>query len=212
MARVAFSLLVLLIMLIAGIWYLQPSWFLIQAIDVKGALYEDISIIERQFEPLIGQDLLHLKEHQVAEKLSTYLWIDSWRMRKHFPHVLTIFINPKKPIARWHEQWVDERASTFSAGDFDGSWMTLEGRKEDLPLLVKQCNTWQHSLQEAVIKCCAYKEGQWRILLDSGQHVQLGSEFLYERVDKLRFILQATQAWKAWRVLDLRYPHGFAYH
>lgn len=212
MARVAFSLLMLLMMVIVGVWYFQPSWFHIQAIHVKGDFYEDLALIEEKLEPLIGQDLLHLKDHQVAEKLKDYPWIDSWRMHKHFPDTLTLSIMPKKPVAKWHDYWIDAGASIFHAGDFEGSWMSLDGSKEDLPLLVEQCMAWQQDLQEITIERCSYQEGQWQVLLRSGQHVRLGSELLSERVNKLRFILQATQAWKAWHVLDLRYPHGFAYH
>ena len=167
--------------------------------------------MDKQLEPLLGEDLLHLKEYQIGEKLSAYPWIDHWQMHKH-PHTLILHVYPKKPVAKWNDHWVDAHASLFKAADFAGSWMTLEGQQEDLPSLVRRCMEWQHHLQEAVIEQCAYKKGQWQLQLGSGPRIQLGSEFLEERVEKLGFILHATQAWKAWRMLDLRYPHGFAYH
>ena len=40
--------------------------------------------MDKQLEPLLGEDLLHLKEYQIGERLHAYPWIDHWQNAQTF--------------------------------------------------------------------------------------------------------------------------------
>jgi len=211
MAKVALSILLFLMLTLWAVWWCHPPWFAIEEVIMEGELYEEAHLVQEQLDSLVGKDLLRLKEHAVSEILSSYAWIDHWRIQKRFLHQLHIKITPKQPVAKWNKYWVANDATVFLQGNFPGSWMTLQGEKKDLPILLKYCLAWQQDLSVLSIESCRYDRGQWRLLLPTGLTIHLGSGRFDQRIAKLLAITTKVDVWKAWHVLDLRYPHGFAY-
>lgn len=211
MARVSLWLVCFVLVSVMGLWCLKLPWFAIHDVRIVGDALQNKEVIQSRLNQLQGQDLLHLKDRHVSDLLRDADWIDHWRLRKHFCHHLDVVIEAKRPVAVWQGQWVNEAGSIFKQGDYPGDRMTLLGEQSDLPFVVKHCLAWAHQLGSESVKSCGFNHGQWSMVLASGLVVILGSEFLPARFERLQRIFKASEAWRQWKSLDMRYPHGFAY-
>jgi len=145
-------------------------------------------------------------------------WVQQASVRRLWPDALHVRIREQVPVAAWGRQ-----GFVNAAGDH----LVLDGapEHEELPvlhgppgtqrLLLERMRAVDHLLAPAGTRVSALflsERRSWRLSLDNGWRVFLGSHNVDERIDMLhRVVLPAMRdQWHQVEVVDMRYTSGYA--
>jgi cell division protein FtsQ len=210
-----------------------PTMLAVENIHVDGELYfldaEQIrkTVIDNTLDGYFAMDLKNIREVLLKQP-----WVKDVSLRRQWPADVTVFVEERKPVAYWNDDaLIDSAGNVFKPTSFDKALALprLRGPESLHPKVLKFMNALykaMHTLNYDVQRLELDDRRAWNLAIQSmdeqpqgkkvaGIDVKLGRYQTEKRLQRFIQILPALsarmkQSETAIRVIDMRYPNGFA--
>lgn len=211
------------LMLYVADYLLQPDRLPVQRISFIGE-FQNVSrdALQDVATPYVGKNFLALDLERLEEDLSAVPWVSHVSVGRRWPDTLQINFRETQLIARWNnERWVTDDARVIELTT--SSYTSLPrwfGPDDSHEIVQARHRQFSSILARAGLRIDAVRysaRGAWQIEARPDQandvmHIKLGRRDLQERLQ--RFMQAYSQSLvhmnEKLRVVDLRYPNGFA--
>lgn len=155
-------------------------------------------------------DLEHLRK-----SLEVLPWVRTVSLRRAFPWGLEIALEEHQALAHWNETLlVNSHGEVFTAEteeilpDFYGT----SGTSAVVTQKFGEYNALLTPLQQQIVQLSLSPRRAWRMKLENGMVIDLGSELTAEKLAQFVSVYRYTLATQQVNYVDLRYRNGFAAH
>jgi cell division protein FtsQ len=111
---------VILLVLVGVVAVVASPIFDVREVRVQGAVYTDPDVLQSVVDSIQGEPVLLVDTEEIEARLEAVPWVESARVRTDFPHVVTIDIRERRPVA------------TFQGGDHQFRVIDVQGRVLDV--------------------------------------------------------------------------------
>lgn len=191
--------------------------FPLRAVSLGGELRHVAEAdLRRAIAPHLDGGLLALDVGRIRRAVEALPWVQRASVRRIWPDTLTIEIQEQRPLARWgNGALVNSRGQVFRPRTLPDGLAQLSGpaeRREAVVRLYKALGPALAQFGLSVAELRLDARGAWRLRLDNGAQLELGTHAIEARLGRfLGALPQLTRPPE--RVparVDLRYPNGFA--
>lgn len=215
------SLLLLLLTVIVWSYakITNPNTFPIQSVRIIGNdSFVNPQAIQTTIAPYLKSGLLNIKLNPLQTQLEKIPWVESVRFWRVWPHELVIDITQQTPIAHWNETaLLNDNGDTFSPNDktLSDKLPWFYGPSNQMPTVLTAfhaLNALLRPIQLRINVISLTTRGAWRIRLNNGMLLILGSEDVPQRLERFIKVYPELFAHQTNSVeyIDLRYPNGLA--
>ncbi len=229
-ATVLFLGVALAVLWAGGTWLLRHPAFAVGRIVVEGDLVHTSAMsLRANVAPQLVGNFFTLDLHAARRAFEQVPWVRRAQVRREFPSGLHVLLQEHDAVAHWGAEGsgmlVDSHGEVFEAGSDeldDGGLPRLVGTPEhagELLRMVRRLGPALAPLGSPVDTLTLTAHGGWRVLLDSGAVLELGSgqeAQVLERVRRLVNTLphvaqqQGGRSVAALEYADLRHADGYA--
>ena len=174
-------------------------------------------VLEDILAPAIGQNLLDIDLNTFEQRLSQMPWVKSVFIQRLWPNKLSIHIEERKAVARWHDQGlVDQSGEVFFAQIHSYSELpsiiTAQDRSKSALAFYYYLQEMFEDLGIQIVYLIEDPSYSWEIGLQTGYALKLGRSHLKERIQRFvsAYSTGLHQVIDKVQCVDLRYPDGFA--
>jgi cell division protein FtsQ len=203
----------------AGLMYLSdPQVLPLKVVRIDGQFrYLNRTDIEGAVGSAVRGNFFTLDADAVRQAALALPWVDQVSVRRVWPDTLVMWVGEQKPLASWGEkQVVNERGELFEPGVVPDGLPAFSGPDSNAPEAVERFRDISEKLgplELAIDRLDVDARGAWRVHLQQGIDLQLGSENVSQRLERFLKVLpvlrkQAQQ--QRLRMVDLRYTNGLA--
>lgn len=170
--------------------------------------------LDRLAAGLRGREAREVALPAVREAVNRLPWVRDCAVRRRFPDVLEVSIEPHAPLARWDDaRLVSVRGEVFAA-EFDGELPRFsgpEGTSAEMAAAWKRIREAVAPMASPVAEIRLTQRRAWQAKLASGLVIDLGRDDFDARLARFVALWPGIAAEAAAAThADLRYPNGFA--
>ncbi|MBZ0225688.1 MAG: cell division protein FtsQ/DivIB [Comamonas sp.] len=216
-------------MLVLGNWMSRLPLFALTKVTVDGELARvDMTVLRTKVTPVLVGNFFTMDLQAVRSAFEQVPWIRSVQVQREFPHALRVRVREQDAAALWGE--ADSGALVNREGEvFEADPAALEDerlarlvgpREQSAPMLAMlgQLAPALEPLQRPVESLALSAHGSWRVQLENGAALELGTgeaPVLLARLKRLTDTLGGVARRQGRRVTqleyaDLRYANGYA--
>lgn len=151
---------------------------------------------------------------RLKSELEKLPWVRGVQIRREFPDRLAVEIEEHQALAYWNADELVNRQGEVFSGDSDAAMPHFIGQAEDAALLTERYAQYSAVLDKAGLQISQLEETPrraWRLKLDNGMAVELGSEQMQQRLERFVAVYPygLANAQDAVKTVDMRYRNGF---
>lgn len=216
-------------MLVLGNWMSRLPLFALTKVTVDGELARvDMTVLRTKVTPVLVGNFFTMDLQAVRSAFEQVPWVRSVQVQREFPHALRVRVREQDAAALWGE--ADSGALVNREGEvFEADPAALEDerlarlvgpREQSAPMLAMlgQLAPALEPLQRPVESLALSAHGSWRVQLENGAALELGTgeaPVLLARLKRLTDTLAGVAQRQGRRVTqleyaDLRYANGYA--
>ncbi|MFO1318540.1 MAG: cell division protein FtsQ/DivIB [Burkholderiales bacterium] len=190
--------------------------FPVRDVNVTGSLAH---VTHAQLDAVVHRELrgnfFTISLEASGEAFEKLPWVRQVRLRRQWPDRLDVTLEEHEALARWgSEGLVNTHGEVFTAAS-DAHLPVFTGPIDVAPEIATQYARFQTALSplgRQVAEIQVSDRRAWRITLDDGMTLELGRDRVAERVEKFvaAYAVSIARMREAPRIVDLRYPNGFA--
>ena len=227
LATLLFALALLSFAVVGVRWFVRLPAFAIQSIHVDGETQHNTpASVRKRALPRIEGNVFTLDLAQAKRVFETMPWVRRAIVRRVWPDQIAVTLEEHRAAAYWHEDARDDELVNHFGEVFQANLADVDD--EGLPMLQGPAGTASHVLQmhgrlTAVFSRLAVQvesltltnRGNWRVELDSGAKLELGSgsdeEVTARATAFVETLPQVTARYQApLEAADLRHRDGYA--
>ncbi len=216
-------------MLVLGSWMSRLPLFALTKVTVDGELARvDMTALRTEVTPVLVGNFFTIDLQAVRRAFEQVPWVRSVQVQREFPHALRVRVREQDAAALWGEAdsgtLVNREGEVFEADPAaleDERLARLVGpRDQSAPMLAMlgQLAPALEPLQRPVESLALSAHGSWRVQLENGAALELGTgdaPVLLARLKRLTDTLAGVAQRQGRRVTqleyaDLRYANGYA--
>lgn len=221
---------VVAVAMLLGSWAARLPIFALTSIKVEGELNRvDATELRNDVAPALRGNFFTVDLQAVRQAFEQVPWVKSVQVQRNFPHALHVRVREQDPAALWGEAdsgtLVNREGQVFEANEDaldDEHLARLVGPREQsaqMLAMLGQLTPALKPLQAAVASLTLSAHGSWRVQLEGGATVELGTgeaPALLARLRRLTDTLggvahrQGGRSVAQLEYADLRYPNGYA--
>jgi cell division protein FtsQ len=211
-------------------WALAQPVFAVSRIVVEGdTLHHNALTLKANVGGRISGNFFTLDLNQARQVFESVPWVRKATVRREFPNRLRVILQEHRSMAYWgadsESRMVNSLGEVFeaNAGDTEAEELPrlvgVDGQSARLLVMYTQLSQIMQPLDTAVEQLELSVRGAWRMSLDSGTQVELGSGEPSDVIARLqKFINTHAQVLKAYQrsgmekveSVDLRHNEGYA--
>ncbi|VAW72337.1 Cell division protein FtsQ [hydrothermal vent metagenome] len=174
--------------------------------------------IQKKIDRLVHGNFFTVDIRKIQDIIQSHVWVDKVSIRRVWPDTLRIFINEKKPIARWSSKGLVSASGKLFKVPVRKAYRLLPlfvGPKNYYPIMVTKFLRYKILFTDiglSIRQVTVTSRRAWRIRLSNGIEVRLGRSNMDFRVTRLVKIYQSVlgKVSNNVRAIDMRYTNGFA--
>ncbi|MGB6101537.1 MAG: cell division protein FtsQ/DivIB [Comamonas sp.] len=216
-------------MLVLGSWMSRLPLFALTKVTVDGELARvDMTALRTEVTPVLVGNFFTIDLQAVRRAFEQVPWVRSVQVQREFPHALRVRVREQDAAALWGEAdsgtLVNREGEVFEADPAaleDERLARLVGpRDQSAPMLAMlgQLAPALEPLQRPVESLALSAHGSWRVQLENGAALELGTgdaPVLLARLKRLTDTLAGVARRQGRRITqleyaDLRYANGYA--
>jgi cell division protein FtsQ len=219
----SFSLCVLVIFLVLGIYWLSEP--VSKALDrpIKSVVVEgDFYFMPKErATDLIGNeiddDFLQIDLMRIKKAVLNDPWVESVTLTRQWPDTLVVKITEQKPIARWGEGFLNHRGDIIAEAE-DARLKNLpylSGNEVDAVEILQQYQDFSQLLRSRgldIIALSCDDKKSWRLTLNNNIEIAIGRDQVMEKMQRFITVydVQLKDLWADVKSVDVRYSNGVA--
>ncbi len=189
----------------------------IRAVRVEGMLTDgEQRAIRDVITHSLDQPLLSLDLNQVKQRIRSLSWPREVSVRRIWPATLLIIVEKESPVARWgSDEFLTSDAKVVQLPQGDDSLPGFDCHLSAPKKAMEVFHQLQDVLADSDLVIRTLEEsasGEWRVTLDNGVTVMLGSERLLDRIHRFTLVHDQALSKRTGIVaqVDARYSNGVA--
>lgn len=227
-ATTLFVGLVAALLWLTGAWVLRLPMFAVSQVFVEGDLQHTNAVqVRTQVTPHVTGNFFTLDLPAAQQAFEQVAWVRRAQIKREFPSSLRVLLREHQPVARWGAEGsntlVNQQGEVFEADsdDLDEELPRFVGQGERAAQMLELYRALVPRLAplgSAIDSLHLSSYGSWRVVLDSGATLVLGTgthEQLVQGVERLvrtmgRVTQQYGRSLKDVESVDLRHSGGYA--
>lgn len=198
-------------------WLTAPETFPLRAVRLDAAAANvGEAELRAAIAPHLDRGMLGLDVAAVRASLEALPWVESARVRRHWPATLTIALTQREAVARWGEDALLSDAGVLfrpALETFPEGLPLLAGPAGSEAIVAERFARLRGLFAQAGFALTALELDQrhaWTAQLDGTVRVQLDSDPAEHSVRRFVAAYAAVEPRGVLETIDLRYPNGFS--
>ncbi|WP_153099324.1 cell division protein FtsQ/DivIB [Paraburkholderia hayleyella] len=226
LAASALHALLLLVLLVAGVyWLIHRPNFALREIRIDGDTeHINVPVVRAGVNGRLGGNYFTVDLDSARQAFEQMPWVRHASVRRVWPDTLAVTLDEYTPLGTWGSDQlvsVDGELFTANQGELEGELPAFDGPVGSAKEVVRRYRDftkWLAPLGATPEEVTLSPRYAWTVKLSNGTQLEFGRErnaqTLFDRSQRLTAAWSAvTQRWgKDIEYADLRYPNGFAIH
>lgn len=196
---------------------IEPQLLPVRVIAIDGEVHRhSLAVLQETVNAQLDGGLVTLDLAAVRDAVEALPWVGAVSLRRVWPERLQLKVIEHRPVARWGDDGLVTAAGVVFRPDpatIPRRLPLLSGPDREAARVVVQYQRWRERLAALDLRIAALDldaRGAWRLVLEDGPVLALGTARLDERLARFMHAYPTLRLAGRAAVVDLRYANGLA--